>query len=311
MTKEIMIFHSEYHRYRDWKSALEAELPDLELVDSRDEVDADLVRYALVWSTPHGYLNQFRNLKMIVNLGAGVDHIVDRVDLPSVRITRLSDPAMVRMMASYVTFSVLRYLRDIPECEAQQRQHVWRFIHQRDADTYKVGVLGLGELGGSAALELARHGLDVRGWSRSAKEITGITCSHGIDNLDAFLPELDVLVLLLPLTEATRRILDRRRLSLLKSGIKIINPGRGALIEESALIEKLQSGHVGGVTLDTVETEPLAVESPLWDMPHVLITPHLASRPHPEVAARQIADNIRCIRSERPISFEVDRARGY
>lgn len=306
-----MIFHSAYHRFQDWKTALEAELPDLELVDSHEMVDPTLVRYALVWNTPPGYLNQFGNLKMIVNLGAGVDHIVDRVDLPDVRITRLSDPAMVRMMASYVTFAVLRYLRDIPECEAQQRQHIWRFIHQRNAETYKIGVLGLGELGASAARELTRHGLDVRGWSRSAKNIAGVACSHGIDSLDAFLPELDVLVLLLPLTEATRRIIDHRRLGLLKPGVKIVNPGRGAVIEESALIEALQCGHVGGATLDTVESEPLAADNPLWDMPHVLITPHLASRPHPEAAARQIADNIRCIRGGKAIAFEVDRIRGY
>lgn len=311
MTKEVMVFHSEYHRYRDWKAALEAELTDLELIESRETIDPARVRYALVWSSPRDYLNQFANLQLIVNLGAGVDHIVDRVDLPNVRITRLSDPGMVGMMASYVTFSVLRYLRDIPDCEAQQKDHLWRFIHQRNAESYKVGLLGLGELGGSAALELARHGLDVRGWSRSAKTIPGITCSHGIDNLDPFLSELDALVLLLPLTDATRRIIDRRRLELLKPGTKIINPGRGALIDEAALIEALRSGQIGGATLDTVETEPLAADSPLWDMPNVLLTPHLASRPHPEKAARQIANNIRCVREGRPVHFEVDRVRGY
>lgn len=311
MGKEIMIFHSEYHRYRDWKAALEAELPDLSLVESHEQHDPALVRYSLVWSPPRGFLNQFVNLKLIVNLGAGVDHIVDRVDLPDVTIARLSDPAMVRMMASYVTFAVLRYVRDIPECEAQQSKHIWRFIHQRNTGSFKVGVLGLGELGASAALELARHGLDVRGWSRSAKSLPGITCRHGINSLDSFLSELDALVLLLPLTEATRQIIDHRRLKLLKPGIKIINPGRGALIDESALVEELKNGHVGGATLDTVENEPLSAASPLWDMENVLITPHLASRPHPEAAACQIADNIRCIRDGKPLSFEVDRERGY
>jgi glyoxylate/hydroxypyruvate reductase len=311
MSMEIMVFHSDYHRYEDWKVALEAETPELRLLTADEVTEADSVRYALVWNPPRMLLDRYRNLQLIVNLGAGVDRIIDRLDLPDTPIARLSDPAMVRMMASYCVFAVLRYARDIPDCEAQQKSHIWQFIHQRNAATYKVGVLGLGELGGHAAAELARHGFDVRGWSRSAKVVPGVTCSHGLENLDRFIAELDVMVLLLPLTPVTRHIVDRRRLGLLKPGAKIVNAGRGALIEESALIDALDSGRVGAATLDTFESEPLRATSPLWDMPNVLITPHLASRPHPEAAARQIADNVTRVRNCMPIKFAIDRARGY
>ncbi|WP_315837636.1 glyoxylate/hydroxypyruvate reductase A [Bradyrhizobium prioriisuperbiae] len=311
MATQLMVFHSEYHRYEDWRAALEGEVPDLKVILTGDVPDPALVKYTLTGSPPPQFFDQFENLELAINLGAGVDHLLGRTDLVHRPITRLSDPGMVRMMVSYVTFAVLRYARDMPEIESQQKRRQWKFIHQRDAGSFKVGFMGLGELGGASALEVARHGFDVRGWSRSGKQLPGVTCSHGMNTLDAFLPELDALVMLLPLTATTRKILDHRRLRLLKRGAKIINPGRGGLIDEAALIEELRSGHVGGATLDTFEVEPLGEESPLWDMPNVLITPHLAARPHPKEAARQIADNIDRLRNGRPASFSVDPAKGY
>ena len=233
----------------------------------------------------------------MVNLGAGVDSLVARTDLPDVPIARLSDAGMVQLMTSYVLFAVIRHARDIPSFERAQRRGEWHYIHPRPLSSFRVGVLGLGVLGGAAAEALARTGFDVRGWSRTPKSIPGVKCVSGMAALDAFLAETDILVVLLPLTPETRGLMDARRLGLLPRGARLVNVARGALIDEAALIAALRSGTIAEATLDAFAVEPLPAGHPLWAMDNVLITPHLASITVPEDAARDVAESIRRVRS--------------
>ena len=200
-------------------------------------------------------------------------------------------------MTSYVLFSVIRYARDIPIFERAQRRGEWQYVHPRALSDIRVGVLGLGELGAPAAKALAGLGFDVRGWSRSLKSIDGVTCSAGIETLDAFLADTEILVILLPLTPDTRGLLDARRLSLLPHGAKLINASRGAVTDEAALLAALQSGAIAEATLDVFTVEPLPKDHAFWRMENVLITPHLASITVPEAAAREVAESIRRVRT--------------
>ena len=311
MSKDALVFYSEFDDPDAWRRELATELPDLDFRLAPDFGDRSEVRYALAWKPPGGFFDKFPNLALVVNLGAGVDSLVGRGDLPDVPICRLAGPGMISLMTSYVLFSVNRYARDIPEFERAQRRREWRYIIPRALATIRVGVLGLGELGRAAAEALSRTGLDVRGWSRSQKTIEGVKCLAGDAALDRLLSESDILVVMLPLTAETRGLLDRRRLGLLPAGAKLVNVARGALIDEAALLEALRSGRIGAATLDVFAVEPLPDEHPFWTMDNVFITPHLASNTVPQDAARDVAESIRRIRSGAEPLHVVDIRRGY
>ncbi|MEP9378739.1 glyoxylate/hydroxypyruvate reductase A [Aquabacter sp. CN5-332] len=309
---DVLLFHSGQDSAHVWVDALKAQMPDLEIRITPDIGDPADIRYALVWRPPADFFGQFPNLALIANLGAGVDGLLARTDLPAgIPITRVSDPDMSRMMASFVLFAVLRHARDIPTFERAQREGRWHYVPPRTADEISVGILGLGQLGATAARELLRQGFKVKGWSRSPKDIEGVECAAGLDALPTFLGGCEILVVMLPLTGETRHLLDAARLACLPKGAKLINVARGPIVDEPALVAALQAGHIAEATLDVFEKEPLPAESPLWKMDNVLITPHLASVAIPKSAAAQIADNIRRVRAGEPVEHRVDPSRGY
>ena len=309
--REALLFFSDYDDPLAWSKALRAELPELEFRTYPETGDPGDIRYVLAWKPPHGFFARFSNLQLVVNLGAGVDSLVGRDDLPDVPISRLSDPGMVALMTSYVLFAVIRYARDIPVFERAQRRGEWRYVHPRALSDIKVGVLGLGELGAPAATALAELGFDVRGWSRTAKHLAGVRCLTGEQGFGEVLRESEILVVLLPLTPATRNLLGEGELARLPRGAKLVNASRGSVIDEAALLEALRSGHFSEATLDAFVTEPLPQGHPFWAMENVLITPHLASITVPEAAARDVAESIRRVRSGADPLHRVDPRRGY
>jgi len=309
---DTLVFSSPLDDPDAWEGALREALPDLDFRRDGDDFDPDAVRYALVWAPPEGFFARFRNLQLIINLGAGVDALVARTDLPpGVAVTRLHDPLMARMMGSFVLFSVLRIARDIPAFEAAQRRREWRFIEPRPLERTRVGIMGLGELGLHAAQECARQGFSVRGWSRSPKDGTGIACFSGHDALPDFLSGCDILVVMLPKTPETVGLLNAERLALLPRGAGFVNVARGAIVDQQALVAALRSGQIGQAVLDVFEHEPLPPDDPLWSMENVLITPHVASIALPGSASTQIAENIGRLRRGDAVVGAIDVARGY
>jgi glyoxylate/hydroxypyruvate reductase len=311
MTRDTLLFYSAFDDPVAWRRALQAELPDLDVRIHPDIGDPEEIDYALVWKPPVGFFAGFRNLKLVTNLGAGIDSLVGRDDLPPVPISRLSDPGMVALMVSYVMFAVIRYARDIPIFEQAQRRREWRYVHPRALSAIKVGVLGLGELGAPAATALAQAGFDVRGWSRSPKNLSGVACAGGRAALDGFLADCEIVVVMLPLTPETNGLLGAREFALLPKGAKLINVSRGAVVDEAAMIEGLHSGQIGAATLDVFAVEPLRKDHALWDIDNVLITPHLASITVPEAAARDVAESIRRVRAGLEPLHRTDPGRGY
>ena len=306
-----LVFYSEFDSFEEWSALLAPYLPGVTICRAEMVQKPDEVHYALAWKPPRGFFAPYRNLRLLVNLGAGVDSLVGRNDLPDIPIIRLSDPDMARMIASYVLFAVLRYARDIPAFERAQRERRWRYLHPRAPAGIRVGVLGLGELGAYAARELARQGFDVRGWSRSKKDIAGIRCSSGLASLDDFLSQSYILVVMLPLTPHTTSLLSAERLARLPQGAAFINVSRGAIVDQAALTDALRSGQIAEATLDVFDREPLPPHDPLWQMDNVLITPHLASVAIPTSAARQVAENIQRAARGEPVTNQVFPERGY
>ena len=309
---DTLVFYSGPDPFDAWRDALAPHLDGHVRIENADAVsDPDSVRFALVWMPPEGFFDRFPNLELVINLGAGVDRLVARNDLPDVPITRLSDPEMGRMMASFVLFAVLRHAREIPHFEAAQARREWAYRHPRAATDITVAVLGLGELGALAATEIARQGFRTHGWATRPRELDGVTVHCGDDALPGVLAEADVVVCMLPLTPGTRERLDAQVFAAMKPGAAFVNVSRGEVVDEAALVAALQSGHLSGATLDVFAAEPLAPDHPLWSLPGVLITPHLASVALPKSAAPQIAANIRAVQTGGDVVNQVSRVRGY
>lgn len=305
-----LLFYSRFDEPQEWLDHLAETIPELKTRIHPDVGDPLDVDYALVWKPPTGFFAPFANLKLVINLGAGVDSLAGRTDLPDVPVMRLSDPDMVTQMSTYVAAAVLRYSRDFDRFEADTRARRWTYVHPRRQREITVGVMGLGELGLPAAQTLAALGLSVRGWSRSPKSLPFPTMA-GLEALPAFYAGLDIVVSLLPLTGETRGLLDAAAFAAMDEGTAFINASRGEVVDEAALAAALASGHLRGATLDAFRTEPLPAGAPLRDSPNLLVTPHIASIAGPRGSAPEIAANIRRLLAGEPLRHLADLRRGY
>ena len=227
-------------------------------------------------------------------------------------LCRMVDAGLERGMVEYVTGHVMRYHLGLDALLAAQ-DGIWRHDSATPplARNRSVVMLGLGALGAACADALRQLGFAVTGWSRTQKEIAGITCLSGADGLEAALRRAEILVSILPDTPETTDLLNARTLALLPRGARLINPGRGTLIEDDALLAALETGQVGHATLDVFRTEPLPPAHPYWAHPQVTVTPHIAAESRAETASEVVAENIRRGEAGEPFLYEVDRARGY
>ena len=278
-------------------------------VDMRQDHPADQVDYVVY--APNSDLQDFTpytRCKAVLNLWAGVEKIVGNQTL-TMPLCRMVDPGLTAGMVEWVSGHVLRYHLDIDRSIAMQDR--WEPVVPPLAFERPVTVLGLGALGSACAQSLARIGFPVTGWSRSAKEIDGITCLHGDDGLKQALSEAEIVILLLPDTPATNNILNADTLAMLPKGARIINPGRGPLIDDAALLEALDCGQVGHATLDVFRVEPLPADDPYWAHPNVTVTPHIAAETRASTASQVIAENIRRGEAGEPFLHLVDRSLGY
>ena len=308
----ILIQIGEFHFQEIWRDGFLAIDPNLDLriwpdVDNPDDIEA-----VVVWHHVQGSLTAFPNLKVICNLGAGVEAIFKDPDLPvGVPIARVVDPRLTRSMAEYVVLHVLRYHRHFAETQQFQAGKQWRYIAPDDAAATTIGFLGLGELGLFAADKVRAMGFKVAGWSRSAKSIDGVATFHRADELTPFLQSLKMLVCLLPLTEQTTGIVNARMLADLPDDSYFINAGRGQQVVDADLLAALDSGKLSGATLDVFHTEPLPDDHAYWGHPKVTITPHNAADSFPEDVCPQILENIKGVLSGKPAKNVVEAGRGY
>ena len=295
-----------------WNAALAKRVPGLDMRVWPETGAAADIDAALVWNHPPGVLKAFPKLRAILSLGAGVNHILDDPEIPAdIPIARIVDPGLATGMAEYAALAVLRYHRNFDVYERQQREQRWRRLPIPVTTARRVGVLGLGEIGSACARMIAGLGFPVTGWSRTAKSLPGVACYAGPDGLAPFLNTTDILVCVLPLTAATRGIINQATLAKLPRGAFLINIARGAHVVDQDLIAALDSGQLAGATLDVFAHEPLPREHPFWSHPKVTLTPHIASITNPETAADGVAENLRRLHDGRPLLYLADRARGY
>jgi len=295
-----------------WQPFLTAAWPDRDLRFWPDIGDKAAIDYALVWHPEPGLLASLPRLKLIVSLGAGVDHVLRDPSLPAdVPILRLVDPYMTQAMSEYVVLQVLRLHRLDFDYRAQQAAAEWREHAQKNAAERTVGILGFGQLGQDAARKLKALGFDIAGWSRSAKDAPGFPIYAGPQGLDALLARSEILVSLLPMTPETENILDAGLFARLPRGAAIVNAGRGRQLVEADLLAALASGQVSAAVLDVFREEPLPPAHPFWRHPRITVTPHVAAETHPPTAAAIIAQAIDDLEAGQPVAHLIDRRRGY
>ncbi|WP_171131542.1 MULTISPECIES: glyoxylate/hydroxypyruvate reductase A [unclassified Ruegeria] len=251
------------------------------------------------------------NLKLIQKLGAGVETIVHNPALPDhIRVTRLKPDAPAQGIAEWFLAYILRHQRHMAFHEAAQSRSEWVSKAPVYTPDTVVGVLGLGHIGSRTAAMLNMIGFQVMGWSRSPKQIQGVTCLHGADALPQLLSQCDHVCAILPSTPDTTGLFDARMLAQMKPGSQLLNAGRGDLIDEAALIAAVDQGTPGHAVLDVTSKEPLPADSPLWQHPSVTITPHVSGWFLGD-ALTDVIENFRRLTAGTDLLHEVDRARGY
>lgn len=297
-----------------WARELNKQNPDFDVRIWPDTGNPNEIEYALAWKPPAGALATFSNLKVVFSLGAGVDHLLIDPDFPdSAAISRVVDPYLTAGMVEYVVLHVLRYHKNQPALNDQQRAKVWddRAHELKQADERRVGILGLGELGQAAAKALTAMNFNVAGWSKSPKTIAGVECFDGPAGLHSLLEHTDILVCLLPLTPETEGILCTDLFRRLPAGARLINAARGGHLVEDDLVPALESRRLLHATLDVFRTEPLPTSHPFWNHPKITVTPHNASITDPRSVARQIAEGIAAVERGDPLPNSVDTTLGY
>ncbi len=280
---------------------------DVSLVRECDPTEVDYIVYA-----PTGWLKDFSpftKLRGVQSLWAGVEKIVGNRSL-TVPLARMVDFGLREGMVEYCVGHVMRHHLETDR-DVCRNDTIWGVHTPPLARDRTVAILGLGALGAAVGEALAGLNFNVIGWSRRSKNIAGMDCYSGAEGLDRVLKSAEIMVLLLPQTPETTNVLDAKRLALMPKGAIVINPGRGPLIDDEAMLDALNSGQIGHATLDVFRVEPLPIDHPYWAHPRVTVTPHIASDTRPQSAAQLVVENIQRSEAGQPMLHLVDRGVGY
>ncbi len=310
MTIKIL-FSANEENWRRYKAPLQDALDDksldYELGITITPSEVDYIIYAPTSSLQD--FSPYTKLKAVLNLWAGVEGVTNNKTL-NVPLARMVDSGLTDGMVEWVTGHTLRHHLGIDK-HIHGQDGIWRSYVPPLAKDRIITILGLGTLGTACGIALERLGFNVRGWSRREKRVDGIVCFYGDDQLDSSLLDADIVVLLLPDTPLTQNILNQHTLNLLKRGAFVLNPGRGPLIDDDALLAALETGQIEHATLDVFRIEPLPKNHQYWSNNKVTVIPHKASETRPKTASQVIAMNIERAENGQELLYLVDRENGY
>ncbi|MFQ1682322.1 2-hydroxyacid dehydrogenase [Pantoea dispersa] len=304
-------YKSDPARGTNWQRWLAQHAPDIQLHIWPDTTKAEQVEVLVAWQPPDDVMATFPNLQALMSVGAGADQFDLSKLPPDLPVVRMIEPGLTQGMVEYVTFAVLGLHRDMPRYFRQQRDQRWETHRIYTAAERRVGVMGLGELGQASLKQLVSLGFKCAGWSRTPRDIDGVRCWHGREQLAAFLAWSEILVCLLPLTDNTRGLLNAELFAQLPPGAALVQVGRGPQLNDAHLLAALESGQLSAAVIDVTDPEPLPAGHPFWHHPDIWLTPHVASQTQNESAMSALLDNLRRYQRGEPMVGMIDRNRGY
>ncbi|MTI32972.1 2-hydroxyacid dehydrogenase [Xanthovirga aplysinae] len=277
-----------------------------------EDTPKEIVEYVLCWKAEKDILQNFPNLKAIQSLGAGVEHIFDTQNISQkIPVARIVDPQLSEDMWEFLLAITLNHIKNLPLYHSQQVKQEWQQHAYKTIKSTTVSILGLGKIGSFVAGNFGALGFPTQGWSTSKKEIKFVKSYFGESGLIKMLQNTDVLINLLPLTNSTKGILNKKNLIQLKKGAFLINVGRGAHLLEKDLLKLLDAGYLSAAALDVFNQEPLPPDHPFWKHPKIRITPHNASLTNIETALEQIVENYHRMKKNQPLLNQVSHKKGY
>ncbi|SDI01684.1 glyoxylate/hydroxypyruvate reductase A [Pseudomonas flavescens] len=306
-----LLFKTDDERGQAWLSLFARHAPEIDVRLWPAIGDPAEIRYFAAWQPPEDLATRFPNLDVVFATSAGVDQF-DLNQLPeAVDVVRMLDPGIAKAITEYACFAVLALHRQIPLYLGQQQRRHWQDHNLVAAAQRRIGVMGLGNLGRAALDGLRPFGFPLSGWSRSRKGIDGVRCYAGLQELDDFLQQCDILICLLPLTRDTQGILNARTFAALPRGAHLINLGRGGHLVEDDLIAALDSGQLQHAIIDVLEHEPPEAAHRFWQRADIWLTPHIGAMTAPDSAFAVLLDNLRRHQRGEPMRGLIDRDAQY
>lgn len=297
-----------------WLASLNGALAphaEIRLLADISKEDRQASELAIVANPDPAELLLLPNLKWVQSLWAGIERMAAELPASDLKIVRLVDPKMAQTMSEAVLAWTLYLHRDMPAYARQQAERRWKEHDLKLPEDQTVTLLGLGHLGAAAAQRLKNNGFTVQGWSRSEKTLDGIRTFSGESGLKQALAATDIAVVLMPLTSETRGLVGKETLAALKPGASLINFARGPVIDDSALLEALDTGHVKHAVLDVFATEPLPADHRYWTHPSVTVLPHISAPTIKKTASELVKRNVTAFLNTGEIPAAIDRSRGY
>lgn len=293
-----------------WQKELAIHLPDMPVYCYPHIPDPEAIQYALVWNHPVGDLKCYPNLRSILSLGAGMEHLTKDTDLPDVPLVSLGDPAMSREMANYALYWVMNAHRHYDQYRCQQRNQYWQALEVTPPESFNVLVLGLGRIAQEVVHTIQQAGFSVKAWDFKAKAVDAIDSYHGTEALPELLKSVDVVVCCLASNSRSQQLINAAFLKQMPPKSHLVNISRGAIVDEEALLTALDNLQISSATLDVMSVEPLPKSHRLWRHSRVSMTPHIAGPTRPETAVKVIAANIRRVENGQLPEPVFDRSRG-
>jgi len=302
--------HSDLELQNEWEDRLRVHHPLVNLVPLfRDQAENAIT--ALLWKAPLERVKKLNNLKGLISLGQGVDHILkDNIIDDKIPVVRIVDPFMAKSMSHWVTLSILNYIRDYEGYRKQQINKIYKSRNCLDFKNIKIGIYGIGEIGKVVAKDLDSLGFNVLGWSRAKKNFKFIKSYCSQIGFNHMIENCDIHVCLLPLTIDTKRIFNKDVFLKMKEGVCFINAGRGEHIVEKDLIS-FCGNKIKLAVLDVFGVEPLPKTHPFWKNKNIVIWPHVSAETNIETAAKQVAEAIKLIHSGKMPENKIDLNLGY
>jgi len=309
---KILIFSSAADRY---KEAIKRKLPDIELCvaygSKEMPVEPSEVSILLAWLIKPELLRKMTSLKWIQSLGAGVDPFFKEEEIIKNIILTRSVANLPRLMAQYTAGVVIGDNVGFEKYRVNQAAKNWAWEPFSDIGRKTAVVIGTGSIGREIARSLKFFEIEVIGVNRSGHAVNGFDRIFPIMEIDAAITLADYLIIAVPLTYETKGMIDIKRIEKMKKDALLCNIARGAVVVEKDLIEALDKGLIRRAVLDVFEREPLSAESPLWDHPRVIITPHIAGVSDVELVAEEFVENYKkYIKGEALLNI-VDKDRQY